>query len=214
MPAVRQRTELPLPAALAPDDSTALGSQLLDGGAVQQAFPYLVRGLQGRPNAFGWCRLGKLCREAGRPRDAVRCYDEALLLEPGGRYAVIGRAAALADDVDAALEELVNALDELAQLLRLDGERSPTAWTAYSVMRAIVRRCPHPLLVERAAALKSIARELDNRGESGRQQSLKRRLDAVLRVHELLGETAAPGMTVATTPGPRALGPAGVDPHS
>jgi tetratricopeptide (TPR) repeat protein len=181
---------------MAPEDATTLGSQLLAGGAYERAFPYLVRGLQGRPSVFGWCRLGKLCRDAGRIDDAVRCYDEALVLAPGDRYAVIGRAAALAESAGSSLAQLVEAIGQLAQLLD-SGDRAPVAWTAYAVMRAVCRRYPHPLLRQRADALKAIARALDQRSDSDRRQELERRLDAILRVQELLGDQAGGPQTAA-----------------
>lgn len=201
----RERRQLPDPSALAPDDATALGSQLLAGGANDLAFPYLVRGLQARPSAFGWCRLGKLCREAGHLHDAVRCYDEALLLAPRDRYAIVGRAGALAESDDASLDQLVGALEHLAELLRDGGERTPVAWTAYGIMRAISRRWSHPLIAKHAEALKSIAYALDRRSGHGRQRELERQLDATLRVRELLGEPFS-GSHPAAPEGPRAFG--------
>ena len=94
------------PASLTPADAASLGSELLAAGAPDHAFSYLVRGLE-RPTAFAWCRLGKLCRTNGYPLYATRCYDEALLLEPGNRFAIVARAAALADDPDATIQALV-----------------------------------------------------------------------------------------------------------
>jgi tetratricopeptide (TPR) repeat protein len=186
VPALRERPRLPAASQLAPQDATDLGSQLLAGGAFAEAFPYLLLGVQGRPSAFAWCRLGKLCRDAGQPEHAVRAYDEALALEPGNRFALVGRAAALAECFDASVPALVDAFTSLVELLRAGGDRSPVAWTAYSLMRAVCRQRPEPALLRCAEVLKSIAQELDGRSGPARQHDLERRLDAVLRVQELL----------------------------
>lgn len=179
---------LPAPASMGPADATTLGSQLLAAGAYEQALPYLMRGMHGPPSAFKWCRLGKLCRAAGRPDDAVRCYDEALLMEPGERHALVGRSAALADSPNATLTDLLDALSQLSILLTRPGARAPVAWTAYALLRAVCRRHPHPLLIDQASALKELARSIDGRTAEDRQRDLERSLNALLRVREFLGD--------------------------
>lgn len=138
-----QPPALPAPRDLSPPGATALGSQLLAGGADDRALPYLLRGLAETPTAFGWCRVGKVCRRLGRADDAVRCYDRALQLEPNSRHAVVARAAALGESDTAPLPRLVTTLGELYRMLGSEDPR-PIAWTAYSLMRGIARRWAHP----------------------------------------------------------------------
>jgi tetratricopeptide (TPR) repeat protein len=191
VPTRQEPPALPPAETLAPQAATTLGSQLLSGGAYEQALPYLVRGIKGRPSAFAWCRLGKLCRDAGHPEDAVRCYDEALLLAPGDRYACIGRAAALADVPDAPLDVVLDALTEVLGLLAGTDDPTPAAWTAYGLMRSVSARFPHPAIRERTEALKRLARTLDRRSQRDRRCEIERELDAALRIRELLGAAVA-----------------------
>lgn len=188
---------LPEPSSLSADAATQLGSELLAGGAFDQALPYLAGGLRSKPNAFGWCRLGKLCRDQGHPEWAVQCYDEALVLEPGSPFAILGRAGALTDCFDASLHALIACFEEVMDLLRRGDSTSPAAWTAYSVMKAIARRISHPQVAQCVRDLRGLAESLDSRTSAMRQESLERELDRVLRVKELLGdETASSSLSV------------------
>jgi tetratricopeptide (TPR) repeat protein len=170
---------------LLPRDATSLGSQLLQGGAFHEAAPYLLAGLQQRPTAFGWCRLGRLCVEIGRAEDAVRCFDEALALEPGNSFAGLDRASALADCSTATLAELVQTYEGLLDWIG-PAPAKRVAWAAYNLMQAIVRRRPNAELQAHARLLRDLARHLSQPGTRA-AETAERRLEAVLRVRELLG---------------------------
>lgn len=189
--------DLPSPSSLAPADATAVGSRLLELGVPKRAWPYLLRGARARPSSFGWCRLGKLCRDEGFCDYATRCYDEALRLEPGNHYAIIGRAAALAESSES-LTDLVHAFEQLA---RLTGKPSvKIAWTAYVVMRAISRITDHPAIHTHTRALRQCAEQLDQRSNDQRRAELDAHLDRIVHAQILPEDSAVPVSLASISP--------------
>lgn len=201
-------TSLPEPGVLAPADALALGSELLDARAFRQALPYLIYAQRTRPTIFGWCRVAKVSRELGRHRQAELFYDQALAMEPDNRYALVGRAAALAECDDASLEELVSAAAPLPALVRT-GKPGPVVYAAANLLRAANLLAPHPALAAAAAELRHLARELDDRAPEERRAEVQERLLSALRFAD--GELPMPGdqrpQALGSGPERRALPP-------
>jgi hypothetical protein len=206
--------ELPAPTTLAPRDALTLASELLERRAFRDALPYLVHAQRERPTVFGWCRVGKLCHELGRERDAVHAYSLALSLEPDNRYAVVGRAAALAVCGDVSLEELVDALGELAPLVRT-GDPVPVLWTAVGVLRTAAVVSPHPAVSQAASELRALARQLDNRPSEERRAALQDQLESALTfAGEIQLSSAVAREQLGSRPEPKALSAAQANPNT
>lgn len=181
------REALPAPAALSPDAATSLGSQLLQGGQPELAFTYLARGVRGRPTAFAWCRLGKLMLDVDESLAAVQCYDEALALDPLDPFALVGSARALARWPESSISELVAALDRMSGLIGSSTPLSLVVSVACDLLAAVARQFPHPMLLHRLRDLRQLAREVRS-ASPDRRHEMERRLDAALRVQELIDE--------------------------
>lgn len=188
---------------MAPRDALVVGSALVDAGQLSRAVPYLVYAQQTAPTAFGWQRLAKLCREAGLDTHAADLYNRVLALEPDNRYALVGRAAALAR-TNVSVSELVAAALPLADVARA-GDPVPALRTLASVFRTLSLHHPHPAILREARTLSALARRLDDGAAKSPPSELVERLEHVFALFERTSDASCAKPKVDPGQGQRAL---------
>jgi tetratricopeptide (TPR) repeat protein len=166
------------PRDLSPVEATRLGWRLLDVGDAARAIPYLIVGLHGRETAFAWTQLGKALRDRGWPQHAIECYERALRLEPGNRFALCGRAMARTE-WSSSTEDLVSAFYELSPLAS-DDNPLPVLRTISRVLTELSRRFPNPAMTANARSFRLWVDGLDSRSSMERQQAIQERLQGAL----------------------------------
>jgi tetratricopeptide (TPR) repeat protein len=155
--AISNGLRLPVADDLSPENAMTLASELIAADVLEPAIPYLIRALRAKPTAFGLCRLARLCQRRGDVRDGARYYGLALELEPGNAWALIGRASALAECLDATFTELLAAAEPLPPLTY--GQHGRRAMFALAdVLTALERLRGQPALHEAAQAIRAMAR--------------------------------------------------------
>lgn len=159
----------------APAAAISHANDLLARGLADQAAHLLRSALIEQPTAFGWCRLGKLCEVTGWPLAAWRCYNEALELDPGDEFALVGRATVLAR-TEASPEALIAALQSLKPALA-SGNRGPALWAAANLTRTLSVQLPHPSISRESERLRHTAELYDQRTPEERRAEVRARAD-------------------------------------
>lgn len=180
---------LPHPVDASHEDRLALAAELERGERYELAFHYLAVEAYQRPSAYLWRRLGGLCHRLAWIPEAIWCFRQSLETEPQSSYGAVGLAKSVADDFDAASEELASVAVGLTP--HLDGTSGgPARWTLVKVLRVLARRDPR--LIQTAVDAEAFARDFGTYTPTALAEALALREADAARVRGLLGGGIAP----------------------